>query len=161
MTSWEDSRNSTMVDSLAKSVPLRARKLARDFASSFKITSSCCAGTPTARESFTASNKSLKRAEQFARATCCLVDDWLELAEHNVEIFHRLLRQLDAIHDEQDTFGVSGEQEAADERGTKQCLACAGGHFEQELATRFVVESFGDGIHRADLVAAQRQVGLE
>ncbi len=102
-----------------------------------------------------------RRTEQFARATRCLVDDRFELAEDDVEIFQRLFRQFDAVNDKQDALCVSRQQEPTDKRSTEKRLARASSHFEQELPARFVVEPFGDGIHRADLIAANGQVRLE
>ena len=46
-------------------------------------------------------------AEKFARAAGRLVDDRLELRQHDGEVFHGLLRKFNAVHDEQDALGIS------------------------------------------------------
>ena len=98
---------------------------------------------------------------KFAGAARRLEDHRLELAQDDGEVFHRLLRQLDAIDDEQHALGVARHEEPPDERGAEQRLAGAGRHLEQELALAVLIELRGDLIHRADLIAAQRQVGLK
>ena len=46
-------------------------------------------------------------------------------------------------------------QKAADERGAKERLAGAGGHFQKKLAAAFAVEQSGNLIHRPDLITPQ------
>ena len=88
------------------------------------------------------------RAEQLARSRRArLVDDGLELRQNDVEILHRLLRQFDAVNDEQHALGVAGQEKAADERGAQQRLAGAGRHFQKKLATALLRRTPCDLIH--------------
>ena len=84
-----------------------------------------------------------------------LEDDRLELRQDDGEILHRLLRQFDAVNDEQHALGIARGEKAPDERGAEKRLAGAGRHFEKKLAAAFSVEQPGNLIHGSDLVTAE------
>ena len=100
-------------------------------------------------------------AEEFTRAAGRLVDDRLELRQDDSKVFNGLLRKFDAVHDEQDTLGITAHQKAANERGAEQRFAGSGGHFEEEFAETFGIEEPGNLVHRSNLIAPQREVVLE
>ena len=102
------------------------------------------------------------RAKQLARiAASRLVKHGFELSENDVELLKRLLRQLDAVNDEQNPLGVARDEEAANQSGTKEGFPGAGGHLQQKLAEAFVVEQGAEGVNRLNLIPANNQVGTK
>jgi len=101
-------------------------------------------------------------AEEFAGlAPGGFEQDGFELREGDVEIFQGLLREFDAVNDEQNALGVTGLEETADEGGAEHGLAGACGHFEEELATALLIKLGRDGVEGVDLVAAEGEIGFE
>ena len=97
-------------------------------------------------------------AEQLAGAAGGLVNDRFVLPEDDIEVLHRLLGELDAVHDEEHALGISGDQEAANQRSAQQRLSGAGRHFEQESTVSRLVVALRDLVHGPDLVAAQGEI---
>lgn len=88
-----------------------------------------------------------------------LKDDWLVLTKHNVEFFHGLLGQFDAIDDKEDPFGIARLEKAPNERSAEERFA--GAHFEQEFPSAGTVELFSYFVERRDLIPAYGDVGVE
>ena len=88
------------------------------------------------------------RTEQLTGAARRLEDHRLVFAQDHIEVLHRLLRQFDAIDDEQHALGVARDEEAANQRRAQQRLARAGRHFQQELALAIPIELRGNLVER-------------
>src|SRR6266849_64503 len=76
-----------------------------------------------------------RRTDHLSRTPGVLVNDRLIFAKDNVEILHRLLRELYAIDNEKDAFSVPRNKKSADQCSAKQCLAGASRHFKEKLAS--------------------------
>jgi hypothetical protein len=102
-----------------------------------------------------------RRPQQLARAPpSALIDDRLVVPQHDPEILHRLLCELNPINNEQDPLSVPRREETPDERRTEQRLAGSGRHLQEELPFPITVELSRNFVSGIDLISAQVTSGL-
>lgn len=102
-----------------------------------------------------------RRTEQLSGTAGGLVNHRLVFGKDDVEVLHCLFGEFDAVYDEQHALGIARLEEATDQRGAEERLACAGRHFQQEPAATVFVVAPGNFFHGANLVATQGKVGAQ